>query len=339
MRWRRFATVVAFAAGLLLLTAVVASHLFSRADAGEAATDLVRPELTVAGVAQHRADFELTKRATDEMVDRAMPDVGVLLAMTPSQLRGRYPNIAAAGSQRDTIYPFAEKVVANLERHQSDFAAADAIPLAGLPITSAPWVALAVIAALITLGLLVSSRQTEPAWLWALAVLGLVLVIAPFATSYPEKARKTGAVLDSLNVSHELAAQTRTHFATMVAAMDEFEQRVMPDVAKATGVSLDARNAQLAARYPDFSEGRRQFTAVFDRYDARVTIRERGVDVVNEAKRFPLEVVMWWTVLPGLAVLLAAGWALARVSFPAGTGGTSRRSRRSLRSSGSTPLG
>ena len=78
MRRRRFATVVAFAAGLLLLTAVVASHLFSRADAGEAATDLVRPELTVAGVAQHRADFELTKRATDEMVDRAMPDVGVL---------------------------------------------------------------------------------------------------------------------------------------------------------------------------------------------------------------------------------------------------------------------
>jgi hypothetical protein len=310
MRIRQLAAAVAIAAGLVVLAGVVASHLPSSAKAGEAATDLVRPELTAAGVAQHRADFELTKRATDELVDSAMPTVGALLGLSPAQVADRYPHIAAAGAQRATIYPFAEKIVANLERHQSDFSAADDIPMAGLPMTAAPWIALGAIVVSIALGLLVIWRADRSAPLIALALFGLCLVVAPFATGYPDKAKKANSVLDSLNVSHELAAQTRTHFNTMVAAANEFEQQTVPDLIKATGLSRPVLDAQLGQQFPALSEGRQQFAAVFARYDARVSIRERGVDAVNKAKKFPLASVTVWTVVPGLVVLLAAGWAL-----------------------------
>ncbi|MEO8697758.1 MAG: hypothetical protein ABI658_29945, partial [Acidimicrobiales bacterium] len=296
---------VALTVGAVLLVAVLASNLFSRADAGEAATDLVRPELTVEGVTQHRADFELTKRATDQLVDEAMPAVGDVLGLTAAQLNSRYPRIAAAGAQRSTIYPFAEKIVANLERHQTDFEAADDIPLAGLPMSAAPPFAVAAIVVLIACALLTLLRRGR-VWLIALAGYALVLIIAPFATGYPDKATKAASVLDSLNVSHELAAQTRAHFDTMAAASEEFEQKTVPDLLAATGASRSALDQQLAAEFPALTEGRQQFAAVFRRYDARVSIRERGVDSVIEAKRFPLEAVTWWMVIAGAVVFAAA---------------------------------
>jgi hypothetical protein len=310
MRIRQLAAAVAVTVGLVVLVGIVVSHLPSAADAGEAATDLVRPELTAGGVAQHRADFELTKRATDQLVDQAMPAIGSLLGLSPAQMDSRYPNIATARAQRATIYPFAEKIVANLERHQSDFAAADDIPLPGLPMTAATWIALGAIVVMIALAVLVIWRADQPAPLIALALFGLCLVVGPYATGYPGKAKKADSVLDSLNVSHELAAQTRTHFNTMVAAANEFEQQTVPDLVKATGVSRQTIDAQLSAQFPALSEGRQQFAAVFARYDARVSIRERGVDAVNEAKKFPLRSVTLWTVVPGLAVLLTATGAL-----------------------------
>jgi hypothetical protein len=307
---RRIAAAVALTVGLALLVAVLASSLFSRADAGEAATDLVRPELTVDGVRQHRADFELTKRATDQLVDEAMPAIGAVLGLDATQLAARYPSIAAAGAQRSTIYPFAEKIVANLERHQTDFETADDIPLAGLPMTAAPPFALFAIAVLIACALLTLLRRGR-VWLFGLAGFALLLIIAPFATGYPDKASKAAAVLDSLNVSHELAAQTRAHFDTMVAAADEFEHKTAPDLLAVTGGSRSRLDQQLAAEFPALAEGRQQFTAVFRRYDERVTIRERGVDSVVEAKRFPLEAVTWWMVVPGAVVFAAAALSLA----------------------------
>ena len=307
---RRIAAVVGLTVGAVLLIATLASSLFSRADAGEAATDLVRPELTVEGVTQHRADFELTKRATDQLLDEAMPTIGDVLGLSATQLGARYPSITAAGAQRSTIYPFAERIVANLERHQADFDAADDIPLAGLPMTAAPSIAVVAIVVLIACALLTFLRRGR-VWLIALAAFALLMIVAPFATDYPDKARKADAVLDSLNVSHELAAQTRAHFDTMVAASEEFEQKTVPDLVAATGGSRSRLDQQLAAEFPALAEGRQQFAAVFRRYDERVSIRERGVDSVIEAKRFPLEAVTWWMVVAGAVVFAAAALALA----------------------------
>ncbi|MEO5841556.1 MAG: hypothetical protein ABIQ73_04245 [Acidimicrobiales bacterium] len=306
---RRVAAGVALTVASVLLVALLTSDLFSRADAGEAATDLVRSELTVEGVTQHRADFELTKSATDQLIDVAMPAVGDVLGLSAAQLNNRYPSIAAAGAQRSTIYPFAEKIVANLERHQANFAAADDIPLAGLPMTAAPPIAVFAIVVLIACALLTLLRRGR-VWLVALAGYALLIIVAPFATGYPDKATKAADVLDSLNVSHELAAQTRAHFDTMVAASVEFEQKTVPDLLAATGGSRSRLDQQLASEFPAVAEGRQQFAAVFRRYDERVSIRERGVDRVNEAKRFPLEAVTWWTVVAGAVVLAAAAVAL-----------------------------
>jgi hypothetical protein len=243
------------------------------------------------------------------LVDEAIPAIGDVLGLDAAQLAARYPRIAAAGAQRGTIYPFAEKIVANLERHQADFEAADDIPLAGLPMTAAPPFAVIAIVVLAACALITLLRRGR-VWLITLAGFGLLLIVAPFATGYPGKASKAEAVLDSLNVSHELAAQTRAHFDTMVAAADEFEQKTVNDLLAMTGVSRRDLDQQLATEFPALAEGRQQFAAVFRRYDERVSIRERGVDSVTEAKRFPLEAVTWWIVFSGAVVFTTAGLSL-----------------------------
>ena len=91
----------------------------------------------------------------------------------------------------------------------------------------------------------------------------------------------------------------------------EFEQKTVPDLLAVTGGSRSRLDQQLAAEFPALTEGRQQFAAVFRRYDERVSIRERGVDSVIEAKRFPLEAVTWWMVVAGAVVFGAAALALA----------------------------
>jgi hypothetical protein len=313
--WVRAAGIVAAASGLAFVGGTLAADTFSRADAGEAATDLVRPELEPAGLAAHRADFELTRAATDELYAAALPGFAADLGLSPAQFETQvlpgYPAVAALADpavRADTL-AFAEGIVANLEAHQHDFEEADDIPVGWLPMTAGPWVAVVIGMVLVVAGVWVALRPTA-APLVVVAVLGLAAVIGPIAVRYPQKAAAADDLLATLNVTPEIAARTRDLLESAEAAQAELEQRLFPDVAAARGMSAAAFDADLAARFPAVAEGRVEFPGVFERYEVRVQIREGGLAVIPEAKRFPLEAVTWWSVVPGALTAVAAIAAL-----------------------------
>jgi hypothetical protein len=287
----------------------------SRADAGEAATDLVRPELTEDGLASHRADFELTRAATDALYEELLPayadELGFSPAVFASEVLPGYPALAALAdpAARADTYRFAEGIVANLEAHQDDFAEADAIPVGWLPMTAGPWVALAAAALVVGAGAWAALRGGR-APLVTLVVLGALAVVGPLAARYPQKADAADDLLATLDVTPEIAAQTRELLVTAQDAQAELEGRFLPDLASGLGLTQPELDADIATRFPAVATGRDELPAVFARYERRVEIREGGLEVIPEAKRFPLGAVTWWAVVPGALLALAAGIAL-----------------------------
>lgn len=312
------AACVALASGLVVIGAMASADTFSRADAGEQATDLVRAELSPEGLRRHRLDLELARDAFEEL-DEAMPVFAADLRLAPAELDRRieadYPAVAPILDRqaRRDAFDFANGIVTNLERHQEDFEKADGIPVTWLPMTAAPWVATAMAVALASTGLWALLRPgTVP--LAAIAALGLVAVIAPLAVRFPEKAAAADSLLDTLNVTPAIAEHTRDLLESARAASDEMEDELFSDLAAALDMSSTEFDSHVAERFPAIARGRTELDAAFARYERRVSIREAGLTVVPEAKQFPLRAVTWWSVVPGAITAVVAGVAMAGIA-------------------------
>jgi hypothetical protein len=308
---------VAIASGAAIVIATIAVHSFSSADAGERSTDLVRSELTAQGLARHRADFDLTKAAVEQLYGQAFPAFAQRLGMTPTQfdqqVLPRYPAVAqfAPVERRDAALRFAERVLMNLERHEQDFADADAIPVSWLPMSLAPWLAVLVGIVLVAAGAIVLVRPSRLV-LAVVAAIGLALVIGPLVTRFPQKANAAKDLLDSLTFSDALAAKTRAFVESGKAATDQLEHRAFPDLAAALNMTPAQLDEFVSQRFPAIATARSQFDDVFRRYDRRARIREVGVSLVPKAQRYPLTAVVWWALVPGILIALTAGVAVWR---------------------------
>jgi hypothetical protein len=136
------------------------------------------------------------------------------------------------------------------------------------------------------------------------------MVVAPIATGFPQKAAGAHDLLATLNVTPAIAAHTRDVLETAKAAADEMERRVYPDLAAALHVTPQQLDATIAQRFPAVARLRANLEPIFQRYDRRVGIREKGLTIIPEAKRFPLQRALWWAVVPGALVAVACGAAL-----------------------------
>jgi hypothetical protein len=314
----RVASLVALLCGSAVLIAILVGQTFDRADAGEQATDLVRSELGPEGLRRHRADLELVRAAFDDL-EAALPSFAAALRTDPAEFEQsvttEYPAVGAIldDERREEGLRFAEGIVSNLEQHREDFAEADDIPVPWLPMTAGPWVGTLLAAGLVGTGLWGLLRPGA-APVVATAVLALVAIVGPLAVRFPQKATAADRLLDTLNVTPAIAAETRDILEGARAAGRELEDGLFPDLARAVGVSDTRFDEVVAEQFPDLARGREQFDAVFARYETRVRIREAGLGVVPEAKRFPLQAVTWWGVVPGAITLVAAGVALAPVA-------------------------
>ena len=311
------AGIVAVASGATIVIGTIATKSFSRADAGQAATDLVRSEMTPAGLARHRADFEIATAAVEELYSEAFPAIAAQLGVSTEefdqQLQSNYPAVAefASSERREEAYAFADAIVTNLERHQEDFEEADAIPVSWMPMDIGPWLAVGLGGLLALAGVIALVRGSRLA-LVVVAALGAALVVGPLVTRFPQKADAARDLLDSLTFGEELAAQTRALADAAEAATEEAEGSLFPDLAAALGVTSAEFDTLLTERFPDIARARPQFDEIFERYDARVRIREVGVDVVPTAAAYPLTAIGWFaiglgaiTAIPAIAALVA----------------------------------
>jgi hypothetical protein len=279
--------------------------------------DLVRPEMTDEGLAQHRSDLERARDTIDGITTEVLPAIaeesGVPEALLFAGLALEYPAVALVLAEQDEAVPFAERALTNLELQQGRFERADSMPAESLPVwANGAWTVLlgAVLAAVAVVLVRGPMRQRKWAFL-AAAGVAVLLVVLPLALQVPGKADDAEDVLDSLNPSDAVVQQTEGYYAHTRDGLEEFDTRLVPDIAATLGVTEEELDARLAREFPEVAAGLDAMPGVMERYETRVAIRSGGADELRTLKDIPLGLLGWF----GPAVGAALGLSVAALAF------------------------
>lgn len=304
---RRIPAVVAAVTGIVLIVGIFAMSSFSRASAGEDLIVDARPSVDKNGIVRFRSDLDTLKAGADDVVQRVFPAFAAELGMTEAEfeakVRSDHPALVHAFiNEGAAILDAIEAGVSNLEAHQSDFEAADDIPVPGSPITVMPWFGLLLGLGLIALG----------AWAWrrpgrkpaaAIAAVGLAMVALTLVTGLPDKTQKAERLIDSLNITDEVAATTRQQFDTATMGAAEL-QPFLAEFADALDETPDQFAATLDSDFPGLANVLGD-TQLFDRIEGEVEYREDHVEEFADVKDAPIEMAAWAFVALGLVVALS----------------------------------
>jgi hypothetical protein len=301
---RRVAAVVAGVTGIVLIVGVFTTSSFSRASAGERLITDARPVMSEHGLVRLRSDLDTLKAGVHDVVQQVFPafadELGMTKAEFEAKLRSDHPALARGFiAEGATILGAIEGAVSNLEARQSDFKAADDIPVPWWPLTVLPWFTLVLALGLIALG----------AWAWrqpgrkpaaAIAAAGLVICALTLVAGLPEKGQKAERVLDSLNITRAVAATTRDQFVSGTTGAAEL-QPFLAEFANARHQTPDQFATTLTTDFPRVANLLGD-TQLFDHVEREVKFREDHVEDFAEVKDVPIELTAWIFVALGLIV-------------------------------------
>jgi hypothetical protein len=274
----------------------------------EKVSDLVRPEMTDEGLAQHRHDFESAKGTVNGIQDDLVPAVAESLGVSPASLQRDietdYPAVGRFLAEKDAITAFAGGIIDNLEVAQDQFQSADDSPVSWLPQWAGGALSM-VLAAGVVVAVATSPGRNRPLTAGlALAGAGTVLVAFALVCMVPRKAADAQAVLDTLKPAPAIVDRTEESFSTARAAAEELDQQLLPDIARELGTDRAGLDRAIAAQFPDLATGVEELPRVLDRYEDRVAIRTNGAPNLRTLKRFPIRELGWFD--PAYGALMAA---------------------------------
>jgi hypothetical protein len=307
----RLCTIVCVAGALVLLVEVVAMSQFRAAAAGQRMLDRTRPVVDDSGLAQLRMDIELGKRVAAEApgLDEALARlVGTSTEQFGAIIQRDYPDLAMGAAQFTDVVTLTDKAVSNLEARRDAFRAADDLPAFGLPLMNGLVMAIGFAACLMVFGVLVSRRPGR----WPRHVLvGLttVTLLMAFLTNMPGKARQADELFSSINFEGPVAVRTRSQLATVQAALDTLDTKVLPDIAAATGRNRLQIDALLASSFPSTSQLIAERATFFHRFDALAVIREKNVADADDVDAAPLPTIVWSFVIVAASALVVSALA------------------------------
>jgi hypothetical protein len=188
---RKVVATIAVVCGLGLLVVPFALSLFDRAPAGERVTNRFRETMSAQGLHNLSTNFGTMGALVDQFVHETSPQLARELHMTPAEYNAyvgrQFPAVAAGVKGIPPLVAFVTPVAAQLEALHPQFAAVDSMPFLGLPLTTIPWILLAIGAALLGLGVLILRTRGRAPLILA-AALGAAMLVLPLALSYPRKA-------------------------------------------------------------------------------------------------------------------------------------------------------
>jgi hypothetical protein len=300
--------------GILLAVAGIAEIWVGVVAEREA--DLVRHELSDEGLEQHRQDFEVARDTIHGLEDEVLPSVAATLGVTDAELRAQiaagYPAVDRLLVEQPELLALAEGGLANLQAQQDAFQNADSLPAGSLPGWAGGVWSLILAAVVIACGaalLVARGTRLRRSALGGVALVAVLLIVLPLALGIPGKSADAQSVLDTLRPSEELVARTEAAFTTSDEGMREFDERLMPDVAAALGISREQLDAAMALQFPEVAANLEEVPAVLDRYEGRVAIRRDGNEDLETLKEIPVEELGWFGPAFGAALAAVCGVA------------------------------
>jgi hypothetical protein len=163
-------------------------------------------------------------------------------------------------------------VAAQLEALHPQFASVDSLPLVGPPLTTIPWILVALGAGLIRLGVVIwRTRGRAP--LICPAGLGLAMVVLPLALSYPRKASDAGKVAAVGRVALSQQAATGAHTANRLIdnMVTQVDTQMIPVLAQRLRLTAAALGTSLRPSIPRSPRGSRARGVAVDQARRRRT--------------------------------------------------------------------
>lgn len=312
---RKVVATVAVVCGIGLIAVPFALSLFDRAPAGERVTNRFRDTLSVKGLDDLATNFQTMGALVNQFIHETSPALARQLHMTDSQFAAYvardYPAVAAGANGIPPLVAFVTPVAAQLEALHPQFAAVDSLPFLGLPLTSVPWILLALGAALVVLGVVVLQTRGRAA-LVVTAGLGLALLVIPLALSYPSKASDATkvAAVGRVALSPKAAAGAQRANQLIDGMVTQVNTQMLPGLATRLHVSQATLQASIAREYPAVAKGLVAWSTI--KPGAVELVRRQVASVGDAATLNGLDFtpLPWYIMGPGIALLIAGSAAL-----------------------------
>ena len=316
---RKLVAVIAVVCGLGLVAAPFALSLFDRAPAGERITDRFRQTMSERGLRDLAGNFQTMGALVNQFIDRTSPALAGDLHMTSGQydayVARSFPAVAAGVRGIPPLVAFVTPVAAQLEALHPQFAAVDSLPFLALPLTTVPWILVALGLALTGLGLAVL-RVRGRGGLVVAAGLGAALIVVPLALSYPAKATDASrvAAVGNVALSPKAAAGAQSANRLIDGMVTQVDTTMIPQVADRLHLTRTAFEQVLARDDPAVATGLAAWPRI---RPGAVALVRRQVASVHDASvlaGLTFGALPWMIIGPGMGLLIGAiaGLAIGR---------------------------
>jgi hypothetical protein len=321
---RRIVAGLAVLAGVTLIGFTFAWRLFDRSTDAEKISDHYRSLMSPEGLAGLRTGLETVKAGGAELAGEALPelqrDLGMSDAEFAAYLGQQMSGVKAFTDNAPAAVALVDPVIGTMEAASADYQRADQIPIRALPLSSAPYLFLAVGAVLIAGGV-VAWRRSGVLPTAALGLLGAALVLVPLAISLPGKIDAAERVSKVGRIGLAPATGERAVGATQLfdGAVSDVTTLLPEAFARARETSYADAQAYMAQRFPALTRFATDWQTLsgpsHELSDSQVAL----ADTFANADRIPLGAVPWLFLVPGALLAIAAGTQLARERTPART--------------------
>jgi hypothetical protein len=312
---RKLVATVAVVCGLGLVVLPFALSLFDRAPAGERVTNRFRSTLSANGLHDLAVNLGTMGAMVDQFIHQTSPQLARELHMTGSQYNAfvgrQFPAVAAGVKGIPPLVAFVTPVAAQLEALNPQFESVDSLPFLGLPLTTVPWILLAIGAAPIGLGVVIWRTRSRVPVMFA-AVLGLAMIVLPLALSYPRKASDATkvAAVGKVALSPQAAAGAQTANRLIDNTVTQIQSEMIPALAQRLHVSTAAFEHSLATNYPAVTKGLTAWPSIKPGAVELVRRQVASTGDASELNGLDFTPLPWYIMGPGIALLLTGGIAL-----------------------------
>lgn len=311
----RLAAIIAVVAGIAIAIVPFAFSLAGNANGGERITDRFRFTFTDEGLHQLTSGYKTAVGMGGQFFGQTLPDLRRGLHQSPAafqaDLRAHYPAIVRAQKEVPPVVAIVTPKVPALLASQSDFHKVDSLPFLGLPISSIPWLLLAIGVIVAGLGVVVLARPSRMGAV-LIAVAGLALIVVPLAVNAFDKA-DSAAKLDKVGsfvFAPKITAAAQATTNNIDALVTEVEHKFIPRTAGRLHVSQPRFKTQLAAKYPAVKRGLAAWPVIGPRAIKQSHDQVASVHDFANLHGLHFKALPWTVIGPGI-VLLILGLAAA----------------------------
>lgn len=308
---RKIGGAAAVVIGIALLILTFANNLFEVGPAFEEMIDDFRPVLTDDSLATVQADIDGLAAAGEEFQTTVAPAMAQALGVDPTEfgamVQENYPDVATGMAALPEITETFTGLIQTLDSQQGLFASADAIPTDDLPATTVPWIIVITAIAAIACGVLLFL----PGRIWPVvtAVLGVVVLVAVFALSLPQKAADADELNENLTpiYTQELIDGATQSLAVVSAMGQEMQAEMLPDLAMQLAMSPDELNAFMGENFPATAHAMQTMPDALQRFEAFVGTFAANLDNYMTIQPVSFTPIIWSVVAAGVLLVLIGG--------------------------------